>query len=86
LNLANHLNDCVGADAHPQRDGQARSGLATYSKTDQSQRVVQAERSARVRRDEGRNAFAENPLRAFRATAIKTPRMDFHADGDSKPW
>src|SRR5262249_8933117 len=86
LNLANPLNDRVRADAHPQRDGQARSSLAAHGKTDQSQRLVQAERSTCVRRDEGRNAFAENPLRAFHATAIKTPRMNFHPDGDSKPW
>jgi|GEM_PF-4325237 len=50
------------------------------------QRLVQAERSACVRRDEGRDAFAENPLRAFHVTAIKTPHMDFHPDGDSQPW
>jgi hypothetical protein len=25
-------------------------------------------------------------LWAFHVTAIKTPRMDFHSDGDSKPW
>src|SRR5215468_10994814 len=86
LNLANPLNDRVRADAHPQRDGQARSSLAAHGKTDQPQRLVQAERSACVGRDEGRNAFAENPLWALHATAIKTPRMNFHSDGDSKPW
>jgi hypothetical protein len=49
-------------------------------------RLVQAERSACVRRDEGRDALAENPLRTFHVTAIKTPRMDFQPDGDSQPW
>src|SRR5262245_23369037 len=86
LNLADPLNDRVGADAHPQCDGQARSSLAAYGKTDQLQRLVQTERSACVRRGEGRDTFAENPSRAFHVTAIKTPRMDFHPDGDSKPW
>ena len=86
LSLANPLNYCIGADAHPKRDGQARSSLAAHGKTDQPQRLVQAERSACVRRYEGRDAFAENPLRAFRVTAIKTPRMDFQPDGDSQPW
>jgi hypothetical protein len=87
-NLANPLNDfndCVRAGVHPQRGGQTRSSLAARDKTDQSQRLVQAERSACVRRGEGRNAFAENPLRAFHVMAIKMPRMDFHPDGDSKP-
>src|SRR5215470_894493 len=86
LNLADPLYDRVGADAHPQCDGQARSSLAAYGKTDQPQRLVQTERSACVRRDEGRDTFAENPSRAFHVTAIKTPRMDFHPDGDSQPW
>jgi hypothetical protein len=86
LSLANLLYDCVGADAHPKCDGQARSSLAAHDKTDQPQRLVQAERSACVRRGEGRDAFAENPLRAFHVTAIKTPRMDFQPDGDSQPW
>src|SRR5262245_5675519 len=54
LSLANPLNDCVGADAHPKCNGQARSSLAANGKTDQPQRLVQAERSASVRRDEGR--------------------------------
>jgi hypothetical protein len=67
-------------------DGQAKSSLAANGKTSQSQCLVQTERSACVRRDEGRNTFAENPLRAFHVTAINTPRMDFHTDGDSKPW
>src|SRR5262249_24142406 len=49
MRLANPLNDCVWADAHPQCDSQTRSSLAAHGKTDQPQRLVQAERSACVR-------------------------------------
>src|SRR5262249_10186680 len=86
LCLADPLNKRVPADAHPPSNRQPSPGLAARDETDQSQRIVQAERSACVRGDKGRDAFAENPLRAFHMTAIKTPRMDFQPDGDSKPW
>src|SRR5262244_2035182 len=36
LNLPDPLNDCVGADAHPQRSGQPSPGLAARDQTDQS--------------------------------------------------
>jgi hypothetical protein len=85
LNLADPLNDCVGADAYPQRDGQTRSSLAAHGKTDQSQRLVQSECSTCVWRGEGREALAEDILGAIHVATVKTPRLNLQPDGAPQP-
>ncbi|HEY9436370.1 MAG TPA: hypothetical protein VI260_33355, partial [Blastocatellia bacterium] len=64
---------------------QPSPGLAARNQTDQSQRLVQSERSAGVGRDECWKAFAEDLLGAIRVATVKTPRLNLQPDGDPQP-
>src|SRR5262245_51511049 len=85
LNLANPLNERICANVHSQGGSQSGSCLPAHGQPDQTQRLVQSERSAGVRRDECWNAFAEDMLGAIRVATVKTPRLNLQPDGNPQP-
>src|SRR5262245_42190970 len=85
LHLANPPNERIWANAHSQGGSQSGACLPAHGQSDQSQRLVQSERSAGVRRDECRNAFAEDLLGAIHVATVKTSRLNFQPDGDPQP-
>jgi len=85
LHLANPLNERICTNMRSQGGSQSGPCLPAHGQPDQTQRLVQSERSAGVRRDECWNAFAEDLLGAIRVATVKTPRLNLQLDGDPQP-